>query len=487
MAKRRSFKSDEEFLTYISMGAFGVRQVMEDLRHQGHSPILLERGSNDFKLWRQIRIKGMRVPDILCVNNARRVESRAKTDFEISGSHSPLNPERAWDFGLSDLDYLAIPVCEKSGQRPIDWQVSNLVQYASVRELRKSRELGLTETSDPKAANQVSEVRVIWPSTVATSAGTVVAVEEDRIQYKVGNRTNTIRLTKRGKRLIPLVASATQVERNQVLAAVLPVTRQVPIEPVIDFSHYLKDLDSMSTSARFAAAKALGLFQEGTIPPALIRHLEDVAEHIFVRLETAASLTRHRFSEGWTFLQATIRDEFTAHRLEAVIVLAEIDDPQAREMLLRVLADENEIPDIRAGAAWALGEHKDAGALDALVRAFSSHASDIRIEAARALAKIAPQHVAEVLRLFHQTTADNRPGVAWAIGKIGGVRFQDILPLHSEVDVRQWAAYILGIQGREKYIAEIEQLRQQDPEVYFAATVLWKILTNWAFELKDYG
>lgn len=116
-----SFKSDEEFLTYISRGAVGVRHVIENLQQQGRTPLLIEQGSTDFKLWKQLRIKGWRVPDILCIDTGRRVEARAKTSFEISSSHSLSNAERAWDFGLYDTDYMAIPVCEKSGAHPIDW------------------------------------------------------------------------------------------------------------------------------------------------------------------------------------------------------------------------------------------------------------------------------------------------------------------------------------------------------------------------------
>src|SRR5947208_3504799 len=114
-----SFKSDDEFLTFISMGAVGVRRVIENVQQQGRKPLLLERGSNDFKLWKGIRIKGWRVPDILCVDTGRRVESRAKTNFEISGSHSTMKEERAWDYGLYDTDYMAIPVCVRAGDRPI--------------------------------------------------------------------------------------------------------------------------------------------------------------------------------------------------------------------------------------------------------------------------------------------------------------------------------------------------------------------------------
>lgn len=67
MAIRRSFKSDESFLEKISMGAIGTHRVFEHLRNQGHSPLELERGSMNFKIWKKIKIKRIRVPDILYV------------------------------------------------------------------------------------------------------------------------------------------------------------------------------------------------------------------------------------------------------------------------------------------------------------------------------------------------------------------------------------------------------------------------------------
>ena len=33
---------------------------------------------------------------------------------------------------------------------------------------------------------------------------------------------------------------------------------------------------------------------------------------------------------------------------------------------------------------------------------------------------------------------------------------------------------------------EIERLKERDPEVYFAVTVLWKIMTSWIWELEEY-
>lgn len=42
------------------------------------------------------------------------------------------------------------------------------------------------------------------------------------------------------------------------------------------------------------------------------------------------------------------------------------------------------------------------------------------------------------------------------------------------------------MQGEEKYISEIERLKNKDPEVYFAVTLLWKITTSWINGLKEY-
>ncbi len=101
MAIRRSFKSDESFLEKLAIGATGTRAVMSDLRQQGFTPIELERGSSNWKIWKQIKIKRLRLPDILLLDKGIRIEARAKTALEISMSHSESDPERGWDRGAS--------------------------------------------------------------------------------------------------------------------------------------------------------------------------------------------------------------------------------------------------------------------------------------------------------------------------------------------------------------------------------------------------
>src|SRR3990167_2472148 len=89
-----AFKTDESFLEKISIGAIGTRKAFDDLKRKGHTPIELERGSMNYKIWKRIKIKRIRVPDILCVNCGIRIESRAKSKFEISMSHSTSDPDR---------------------------------------------------------------------------------------------------------------------------------------------------------------------------------------------------------------------------------------------------------------------------------------------------------------------------------------------------------------------------------------------------------
>lgn len=127
MPVRRSFKTDESFLEKLAIGAIGVRAVFENLKSQGHRPIELERGSMSYKIWKQIKIKRVRVPDLVCLKCGIRFEARAKTQLEISRSHSLSDPERGWNKGLADRDIVALSLCSKSGERPIDWRAGELI------------------------------------------------------------------------------------------------------------------------------------------------------------------------------------------------------------------------------------------------------------------------------------------------------------------------------------------------------------------------
>lgn len=421
MANRRAFKSDVSFFEKISMGASGTIAVFNNLREQGHTPIELERSSRSFKIWKDIKIKRIRVPDILCVDCGKCVECRTKTKLEISMSHSQADPERGWDYGLDDNDLVAFAVCNKISNAPIDWQVSGPIQYVSVKDLRLAQKGSRAILTQPKGAEEGFEMRIIWPIAIANAPGVVTSVTRERFQYRreIDEKIITLRLLKRGQVMTPLVKEGEKVVENQIIASVVPVSLNFSCDKSASEGNYIELLSSTSLSKRYTATKALAFFILPQIASALIDKLSDPSEHIYVRLEAAASLARQDDIQGYDFIKRCLSDEYLQNRLEAVIVLGEIDKEASYQILIDTLLNNEQHPEIRAGAAWALGELRNKLALNALIESFTAVEESIRIEAARALGKLAQRFTPEIIREFPQAHSSKRPGISWALSKAG--------------------------------------------------------------------
>ena len=479
-----SFKTDESFLEKISIGVIGTQQVFSVLQRQGHKPIELERGSMNYKIWKKIKIKRIRVPDILCVDNGIRVESRAKTKLEISMSHSSSDPDRGWDFGMKETDYVAIVICEKNGSEPVDWIADNLVQFISIKALREAEKEQKVIFVKPKGAEEGFEARINWPACIATSKGEIIEIDKT-IKYRTEEgRIKWVGLTKGGKRLSPLVKIGDKVQPNQILASVVNISQTIP-DTIVNSNFFLANLSSLILSERYAAAKALSYFNEKKVISSLLNKLTDKDEHIYVKLEVAASLCRLG-ADGYTFIRECLKDTYLQNILEAVIVLAEIKTDTANKILCNVLLDESFDPEIRAGAAWGLGEQQNKSALTSLIASFNSIDKNVKIEAARALGKLTSNYSNVILSAFNIATPNEMPGIAWALTKSNSINIYHFLDNLNSLEARQWISYIIGMQGEEKYISEIERLKNKDPEVYFAVTLLWKITTSWINGLKEY-
>jgi HEAT repeat protein len=488
MANRRSYKTDESFLEKLAIGAIGTRAVFADLARQGHRPIELERGSMNYKIWKNIKIKRLRVPDILCLKCATRVEARAKTNLEISMSHSLADPDRGWDKGLSDHDIIALSICKKIGEEPIAWQAESLIQYISVRELKRAFAKKQVIIEKPKGAEEGFELRITWPSAVASSDGTISEVSSSKLKFKrrSDGRTIALNLIKKGISLQPLIALGDIITTGQIIASVIKVSSSYSCQANATAATFLEMLTSPAVADRYSAAKALSHFGNNTITNALQKRLDDTREHIYVRLESAASLTRLMKSKGIEFMKQTLQNEYLEHRLEGIIILGEIHLPESQKILTTVLLDKGQHPEIRAGAAWALGELKQPDSIDALIQTFTELTEPIRIEAVRALRKISEIESTNIVSKLPSCGEDQRAGIAWAISRSGNFVIDDLIRTMVDDDARRWAAYILGIQDRESYIGKIEALRNRDPEVYFAVTVLWKIISSWIYNMEEY-
>lgn len=487
-----NFKSDDSFLRKLAVGAAGTNATIERLIALGFRPIELERGSTGFKIWKKIKIKRVRVPDILCLQTGLRFESRGKTKPEISMSHSLKDPKRAWDAGMRDDDYVSIVVFQQGAESPIDLKCISPVQFIKVKELRDAFVQNRVSITKPKGVEEGSEIRVVWTSAVASQPSTVSEVSGKRIQLTPhpSGRTQTVQLirSKGATTLMPQVRVGDKVEANQIVAASVPVAITVACPPPVDEAYFVAKLASINLSERYAAAKALRYRGYTTAQCALEDRVKHAEEDIYVQLEAAAALAAHGHPEGWAFMESKLRSSVVnvplETQLETVIVVSEIPNPKSEALLIEVLRDARRDEELRAGAAWALGQFATRTAAGALVDTFNSTPLDVKTEAARALLKITGPQVDHVVDLFRTCPPDQRDGLSWVLARSGGFDPNSVV-VRADDNLRRWISYILG-HGQSLFVkSDVDAICKSDPEVYFAASVLWQILESWVDGLTE--
>lgn len=197
-------------------------------------------------------------------------------------------------------------------------------------------------------------MRVTWPAAVASTDGVVEEVTADVIRYRssTGRRMPPVRLTRKGARLEPQVGVGERVQPGRFIAAVVPVELQPVCPGGADAAFYLRLATSPSQSDRYTSVKGLSRLPGNAATDCLRDRIDDPREHIYVRVEAAAGLMRAGEESGRDFLARTLHDDYLANRLEAAIILGEIGGPPAVRLLLATLADSEQHPEIRAGAAW---------------------------------------------------------------------------------------------------------------------------------------
>jgi len=488
-----NFKSDESFLRKLAVGAAGTNATIARLKDMGVNPIELERGSTGFKIWKKIKIKRVRVPDILCLNTGLRFESRGKTKLEISMSHSMNDPKRAWDAGMRDNDFVSIVVFEQDDDFPVDLKQVSPVHFTSVKEMRNAFVAEQVSITKPKGAEEGSEIRVMWVCATAKQRSKVFAIEPNKISLNPipEARRQTIQLSRsKGKiTLLPQVKVGDIVEANQIVASVVPVNTNLTCHLPVDEAYFIDKLSSVNLSERYAAAKALRYRGYAKAKPVLESRMNDTDEDIYVQLEAAAALAVYDDPRAWEFIESNLRSPVMTvpleTQLETVIVASEIPKERSENILIEVLQDSNRDDELRAGAAWALGQFVSATSATALITTFNSSTLEIKVEAARALLRIAELQIPHLVDLLKNGNPNNRDGISWALARTGNFNPLDLVN-GADDNLRRWISYIVGY-GKEKFVqADVEAICNADPEVYFASSVLWQIVASWVHDLKEY-
>jgi PBS lyase HEAT-like repeat-containing protein len=488
-----NFKSDDSFLRKLAVGAAGTNATISRLRALGFNPIELERGSTGFKIWKKIKIKRVRVPDILCLNTGLRFESRGKTKLEISMSHSLNDPRRAWDAGMREDDLVSIVVFEQNDDSPIDLKQVSPVHFVGISEMREAFAAGQVSITRPKGVEEGSEIRVMWTCAAANKRSIVLAVEPGRITLSPipEARRQSIQLSRgRGKiTLLPQVEAGETVEANQIIAAVIPVNTTLQCPASVGETYFVDKLESVNLSERYAAAKALRYRGYKTASPVLESRMTDAGEDIYVQLEAAAALAAYDGPNGWEFIENKLRSTAMMvpleTQLETVIVASEIPKSRSEQLLIQVLRDSRRNEELRAGAAWALGQFATTTSATALVDTFNSSPLEIKVEAARALLRIAEPQIPHLIDLLKNGDPANRDGLSWVLARTGKFSPSDLIG-RADVNLRRWMSYIVGY-GKERFVqGDVEAICKADPEVYFAASVLWQIVASWVNDLREY-
>lgn len=348
------FKEDADFARFVSMGAVGTAAVARHLREKhGHRPIELERYAMANKVW-QTKVKRLRLPDLLCVRCGRRIESRAKSKLGIILSHSDI-PGREWDAGgMRSGDIYAFIRADLATFPP---RVGSPM-YFTTGALRRSEQHA--KRSARKAASEGSEVMLTWPSWVPKKDGRFVEIDaENRVvcRWNDGKTFRYWQWQRWGEEKHVYLSADAHIDADATIVAGV-VAPPLDLACAGDIWDISTDLTASNPADRFAAVKAAGATNRMDLLPMLAEIVRDENEDWRVRVEAYASLAAMQ-PETWTNLirQAVLDDDAPSEqRMEAVFILSEISTAEAGPALADVWASVDIPAEVRAAAAWGLGQ-----------------------------------------------------------------------------------------------------------------------------------
>ena len=305
------------------------------------------------KVW-QTKVKRLRLPDLLCVRCGLRVESRAKSKLKIILSHSD-TPGREWDAGgMRDNDLFAFLVADINQDPPY----CGPPIYFATGALRAS--IAQAKRSAPKAASEGSEVTLTWPCWVPAKRGRFVHVDyEGRIVFE-GEDGRVQRYWQWRNWAGPRFVYSKPTEFFQGDEKVLAGVVEQESSPVCsgDSWDLMAALHSSDTVQRYAAVKAAGALQHGGLVDVLSEVAEDGLEDWRIRLEAQIALARVEPEPWITQIMELVNnpDAKSDQQMEAILAVSELPADAAAHALAEIAAHLDLPGELRAAAAWGVGQ-----------------------------------------------------------------------------------------------------------------------------------
>ncbi|WP_327087922.1 hypothetical protein OIE66_37255 [Nonomuraea sp. NBC_01738] len=405
------FKEDADFARFLTMGAYGTAAVKADLEQRGHEVIELERYAMANKVW-AVKVKRLRIPDLLCVKCGRRCESKSKTKLEIKLSHSG-TPGREWSAGgMRDGDVFAfLRVVVESDTPPMIGKPL-YVTRAALQEAIASVKEGVR-----KSISAGSEADVTWPSWVPGMSGTlnfIAPIDPDgNIFYEKskggkGVYRNGSKWADAHLYLEP--GDSFEGGFTFVAGCVAPADVSCPG----DVWDWRVALTSDDDGDRYAAVKSCYFRSPEECESLLSSVAVGEEEDWRIALEAAGVLSLSNPGR-WVALLTDSATDITLtveQQMEAVLILSELPSVEAAEGLWRAASvHEGRSEDIRAAAVWGLG--LGAAPWPEKVAEFLDDRSDrVALHAAAALPEVLPAGVLNQLTDWLATGSERQAAVA---------------------------------------------------------------------------
>lgn len=495
---RLALKPDSSFFRKIAIGAVGSRGVCDDLSSHGHRMVELERGSTDTKLWKEVKRKRVRIPDLVCTQCGQRAESRAKTKAELSMSHSPTDQERAWDFGMVDSDFIAFPVCAALEEKYwsagrlqaersywhernwVRWQLSGKINYFQVATFR-----GSTHTKiSTKGVTEGSETAVSWDSVFASRDGEVEKLEGRKVTVRRAGDGH------RSTRTIPaayelFVGQGHSVQLNQVIAGLIrPLTNEeIACGGQMPARHIAQLLESRERTQRFTGVKLARLRREPQYQDAVRELSGDQEEDVYIRLESISYLAAVCGEPADHLFMPYLESSDPQTQLESVIALGEAANTDAVELLSGILDDSEQPYFVRSAAAWCLSKVGHVDAVTRLVRAFADIDHNIRDEALEGLVTIGGPAIPVLVEGLSEVEPGIAAGCAEALRQqpqsLPAGFIEQISTDAKAAGSPSWAVWLLGHLPREQVMNAIANVQDSAPALHYALSLLWAFTESW--------
>ncbi|OPY49350.1 MAG: hypothetical protein A4E49_03173 [Methanosaeta sp. PtaU1.Bin112] len=508
---RLSLKTDSSFYRKIAMGAIGVRAVCADLASYGHDLVELERGSSESKIWKDVKRKRVRIPDLVCKKCGTRIECRAKNRPELSMSHTATVAERSWDYGMVDSDWIAFPICQPVKDKEEEWssgQIKNFASYWNERNWILWHKAGKinyftvnafrsvpSDKSSTKGVTEGSETSITWSAIFSTRNGRVKQVSDEGIKVirNSDNRPYTWKI-KPGQmsRVIP----GQIVEECQILASGMPILtdKDLTCPGTLPDGLIQRLLDSRERTQRFTGIKLAKLHGFTDYREKVHEVVDDREEDIYVRLEGASYLSSICEVSTKTQFMPFLSDADLQNRLEAVITLGETETEESTEILGDILNDPSQAGFMRSASAWSLGKIGTERAQKLLVNAFTDINKDLREDALENIITLGNTSLNVLLDGIRRNDEDIAAGCAEAIRQCDFIPISALENLASylerngqdEVSSR-WIVWLLGQMPIEPLVPAIARLQDSKPELHYAMSVLWSFVNSWISKHWEMG